>query len=80
MDNNIRVNGVDVRIYDVSQAADYCGGPYGSVSKWTINRWRNDGWLRYITVEPHRFIYTKEMLDECLTHLGYENRIQKEGN
>ena len=76
MESIVSVEGTDVRLYSVREAADYCGGPEGSVSKWTINRWRNDGYLRYLKVHPRGFMYTKEMLDECLSLKGYSNRIK----
>ena len=76
MDSVVSVEGTDVRLYSVREAADYCGGPDGSVSKDTINRWRKHGYLRYLKVSPRAFLYTKEMLDECLGLKGYSNRIK----
>ena len=80
MKSIVRLAGEEVRLYSPYEAADYCGGPDGSVSVWTINKWRKEGWLRHIKVNARSFMYTKEALDECMVLKGYSNRIiKKEG-
>ena len=75
--SQIWINGEWVRLYSAREAADYCGGPEGSVHIATIRRWRETGWLRKIELNPKSYMYTKEMLDECLELKGYKNRIIK---
>jgi len=81
MDSVIQISGQNVRLYNVREAADYCGGREGSVHVNTIRRWRDEGWLRYVWaggIERRRYFYTKDALDECLTLKGYNNRIERE--
>ena len=80
MDNIVNVDGRAVRLFNVREAADYCGGKDGSVHVNTIRRWRDDGWLRPIWVGGigrQHCLYTREALDECLTLKGYANRIEE---
>ena len=73
MDSIVNVDGRAVRLFNVREAADYCGGKDGSVHVNTIRRWRDDGWLRPIWVGGigrQHCLYTREALDECLTSKG----------
>ena len=83
MDSEIQLGAQKVRLYNKFEAAEYCGGADGSVHTSTIDRWRYEGYLRYVWVgglKRKQYLYTKDALDECLTLKGYTNRIESEND
>ena len=67
-----------VTFFNLRAAADYCGGPYGSIGVGTLNMWRRDGWINRPIAIGAGYLYTKAMLDDCLRLKGYQDRIQEE--